>query len=170
LPDDAAIVGINQSFHTLTLYPLYYNFFAELGFKVIMPDEADEKGLEYEMTSFCYPAQVSLCLFKNLLDKKTDYLFVPEIFEMHVEGEKEQRLDFNCTCVFVSGEPFYLKQAYKNELQGKKIFTPFLNFSKGWEVEEEKFLDIAVQMGVSRAKAVTAYRKAVKMQRDFTAE
>jgi predicted CoA-substrate-specific enzyme activase len=170
LPDDAPVVGINQSFHTLTLYPLYYNFFTELGFKVIMPDEADEKGLEYEMTSFCYPAQMSLCLFKNLLEKQTDYLFVPEIFEMHVEGEKEQRLDFNCTCVFVSGEPFYLKQAYKKELGEKKIFTPFLNFSKGWEVEEDKFVEIAEQMGATKSKAINAYRNAVRMQRDFTQE
>jgi len=170
IPVNAPVVGINQSFHTLTLYPLYYNFFTELGFKVVMPDEADEKGLEYEMTSFCYPAQVSLCLFKNLLTKKYDYLFVPEIFEMHVEGETEQRLDFNCTCVFVSGEPFYLKQAYKKELKGKKIFTPFLNFSKGWEVEENKFVDIAEQMGINRDRAIAAYRKAVKMQRDFTNE
>ncbi len=167
---DAKIVGINQSFHTLTLYPLYYNFFTELGFKVVLSDEADEKGLEYEMTSFCYPGQMSLCLFKNLLRKKTDYIFVPEIFEMHVEGEKEQRLDFNCTCVFVSGEPFYLKQAYKKELEGKKIFTPFLNFSKGWDVEESKFVEIAVQMGANAADAKRAYRKAVQMQRDFTQE
>ncbi len=170
LPGDAPVVGINQSFHTLTLYPLYYNFFTELGFKVVMPDEADEKGLEHELTSFCYPAQMSLCLFKSLLEKKTDYIFVPEIFEMHVEGEKEQRLDFNCTCVFVSGEPFYLKQAYKKELEGKKIFTPFLNFSKGWEVEEDKFVEMAEQMGVSKGRAIKAYRKAVKMQRDFTQE
>jgi len=170
LPDSAKIVGINQSFHTLTLYPLYYNFFTELGYKIVMPDEADELGLEYEMTSFCYPAQVSLCLFKNLLDKQTDYLFVPEIFEMHVEGETEQRLDFNCTCVFVSGEPFYLKQAYKEELCAKKIFTPFFNFSNGWEREKEKFIEIASNMGSSAEDASKAFDYAVKMQRDFTNE
>lgn len=170
LHSEAPVVGINLSFHTLTLFPLYYNFFTELGFRIVLPDEADERGMEYEMTSFCYPAQVSLCLFRNLIDKKADYLFVPEIFEMHVEGETNQRLDFNCTCVFVSGEPFYLKQAYKKELTGRKIFTPFFNFGNGWETEEEKFVQIANEMGADAELAVSAFRKAVKMQRAYTQE
>ena len=169
-PVTSGTIGINLSFHTLTLYPLYFNFFSELGLKVVMPDEADEKGLEYEMTSFCYPAQVSLCLFKNLLEKETDYLFVPEIFEMYVEGDKDTRLDFNCTCVFVSGEPFYLKQAFKEELKHRKIFTPFLNFAKGWNVEEEKFIELAMDMGFSRDKAATAFRNAVDIQNKYQKE
>lgn len=167
---NAKTIGVNLSFHSLTLYPLYYNYFTNLGLKVVVPDEADERGLEYEMTSFCYPAQVSLCLFRNLLDKNTDFIFIPEIFEMHVEGDKDTRLDFNCTCVFVSGEPFYLKQAYKDELKYRKIFTPFLNFSKGWHIEEEKMVKMAEEMGFNKAKAIESYRKAVTMQKEFTSE
>jgi len=51
-------VGINASFHTFTLYPLFYNFFNLLGFDVVMPDEIDSEGIERENTSFCYPAQL----------------------------------------------------------------------------------------------------------------
>lgn len=170
LASDAGSVGINQSFHTLTLYPLFYNFFTGLGYKVVMPDSVNESGLEREITSLCYPAQVSLCLFDNLLEKNTDFIFVPEIFEMEVEGEKDQRLDFNCTCVFVSGEPFYLKQAYKDKLLGRKLLTPFLNFGNGFDKEEEKFISLAAEMGKTPEEGRKSFRAALIKQQEFSEE
>ena len=75
LPETAKTVGINQSFHTHTIYPLYYNFFTQLGFKVLLSDEVNEEGLERENTSFCYPAQVSLGLFADLIEEEPRLLF-----------------------------------------------------------------------------------------------
>ncbi|MGA2298834.1 MAG: acyl-CoA dehydratase activase, partial [FCB group bacterium] len=171
LPEAAKSVGINLSFHTHTIYPLYYNFFTKLGFKVILSDTVNEEGLEREISSFCYPGQLSLCLFKDLLNKNPDYFFVPEIFEMYVEDSEYQRLDFNCTCVFVSGEPFYLKQAFKDyELNGRLI-TPFFNFGNGFAKEEKVFFEVAKQMGVEDEKKVKdALDFALKMQDEYNKE
>ena len=142
LSEDAKTVGINQSFHTHTIYPLYYNFFTNLGFRVVLSDKVDEKGLEREHASFCYPAQVALGLFADLIEKNPDYYFIPEIFEMYVEDAEHHRIDFNCTCVFVSGEPFYLKQAFKDLVQEDRIITPFFNFGNGFDKEEESLLKL----------------------------
>ncbi len=171
LPADAATVGINQSFHTHTIYPLYYNFFTNLGFRVVLSEKINEKGLEKESTSFCFPAQISLGLFADLIEKNPDYYFIPEIFEMYVNDSDHHRLDFNSTCVFVSGEPFYLKQGFKDLVPPEKLITPYFNFANGYDKEEGKFIEVAKQMGISdEAKIKQAFSKALKAQEDYSGE
>jgi len=168
-------IGINSSFYTQNLFPLYYNFFTELGFEVVLPDEVDADGLNYEMSQFCYPMQLSLCLFKNLIEKNTDYIFSPAVFEMDAEKEEIQRLDFNCACAFITGEPYVLKQAFKQFFSEKyfneNILTPSLNFANGYEKEEKSFAKIAKNIGIQdEEKIKTAYKNAVKKQLDFQEE
>lgn len=171
LPSDAKTIGLNYSFHTHTLYPLFYNFFSGLGFNVIHSDKVTDEGLNREISSFCYPAQLSLGLFQDLLDKNPDYIFLPSILEMYTEEEGYQRLDFNCTCVFVSGETFYIKQAYKDKEILQKLITPNLNFGSGWASEEKTFIDIAKQLGINDSeKVISVYKNAVKAQYDFQTE
>lgn len=163
LNPNAKTIGINYSFHTHTLYPLYFNFFDQLGFNVVLSDEFDERGYSRELTSFCYPAQLSLGLFQNLLNKNTDYIFIPNIYEMYVHGSEYERLDFNSTCVFVQGEPFFLKQAFKDYKLENKLITPKLNFAKGWHTQEKEFLEVANQLGVyNEVQIKNAYKYAVE--------
>lgn len=171
LPNDAPTIGINASFHTFTLFPLYYNFFAKLGYNVILPDNPDEEGMERETASFCFPAQLSLGYFHNLIKKNPDYYFLPVIYEMHVSDNEEQRLDFNCTCVFVGGEAMYLKQTFKDFEIENRILSPNLNFASGWLSEINKFIQIANDIGIKDLdRAVEAFEYAVKMQNDFREE
>ena len=171
LSGGAKTVGINQSFHTHTIYPLFYNFFTNLGFKVVLSDKVVEKGLEREHTSFCYPAQVAIGLFADLIDKNPDYYFIPEIFEMYVEDADHHRIDFNSTCVFVSGEPFYLKQAFKDLVKENRLITPYFNFANGFDKEEKKFIEVARQMGIEdETKIIEAFHQALKMQADYQDE
>jgi predicted nucleotide-binding protein (sugar kinase/HSP70/actin superfamily) len=164
-------IGINLSFHVHTLYPLFYHFFTELGFKVVLPDYLDERGFEREHTSFCYPAQISLCVFQNLLDKNPDYIFLPEIFEMWSGEQDYQRLDFNSSCVFVSGEPFYLRQAFKDYYLEERLITPYLNFANGFEYEVEKFVVVGKKLGIEDETIIRqAYEKAISKQLDFFGE
>jgi predicted CoA-substrate-specific enzyme activase len=73
LPEDAPTVGINRSFHTYTIFPFYHNFFTKLGFRVVLPEKVMEEGLERENASFCYPAQLALGLFQDLVDIDPDW-------------------------------------------------------------------------------------------------
>lgn len=163
-------IGLNLSYHIFTLLPLFSNFFSKIGFRVILPDYPDPRGFDREYTSFCYPAQISLCMFQNLLDKQPDIIFLPEIFEMWTEEETPQRLDFNSSCVFVSGEPFYIKQAFKDYDLKDKIITKYLNFANGYEAEKPKFIEIAKQLGVDEANATEAFEEAVFWQNKFHSE
>lgn len=170
LKENAKTIGVSQSFHTHTIFPLYYNFFTQIGYKVTLADEVSEKGLERENTAFCFPCQLSLGFFYNLLQKNLDYYFIPNILEMYVENES-QRKDFNCTCALLSGEPLYLKQAFKDYNLQNKILTPTLDFAKGWASEEDAFLGIAKKIGFfDESKAREAFQYAVKTQIAFQNE
>ncbi|ROL56848.1 CoA activase, partial [Bacteroidetes/Chlorobi group bacterium ChocPot_Mid] len=164
-------IGLNLSFTIHSLYPLFYNFFTKLGFEVILPDKVDDDGLEREMTSFCYPAQLSLCLFQDLVKKKPDYYFVPNILEMHVDKEEHYRIDNNATCVFVITEPYFLKEAFQDvDFEGKWI-SPKFNFAPGYESEYKKFVEVAHQLGIRDEKLIneaieTAIQKQHESQKD----
>jgi predicted CoA-substrate-specific enzyme activase len=171
LPSDAKTIGINLSFHTHTIYPLYYNFFTKLGFKVVLPDNVDNDGLEREMTSFCYPAQLSLCLFEDLVKKSPDYYFMPNLLEMHVDEEEHYRMDNNATCVFVITEPYFLKEAFKDTDFTGKWISPKLNFSAGFHAEEDKFIQVAEQLGVYDLNLIKeAHSYAVEIQEEYQKE
>lgn len=171
LPANAPTVGINLSFHAHTIYPLYHHFFSELGLRIVLPENINEEALEREMTSFCFPAQVSLCLFQDLIDRNPDYIFMPSLIEMHVNEEEHHVLEHNSTCVFVLGEPHYIKQAYKDYNMADRFIHPTLNFATGFDAEEKQFVEIAQKMGINdEERARKAYHKAVSKQNEFIAE
>ncbi len=88
---DAKTIGISRSFLTNTLFPLYVNFFSHLGFKVVLSDEVEKRGVDKIRSAFCYPVEISHGLFQNLLDKDLDYIFLPHITEMKSPDDKNYK-------------------------------------------------------------------------------
>jgi predicted CoA-substrate-specific enzyme activase len=161
-------VGLNKSFHFHTLYPMYFTFFNELGCEVVLPQNLRQSGIDKGMTSFCLSGQIALGMFEDLLDKKPDYIFLPQIKEMHVSEEKEYRIEYQTTCMFVQGEPFYQRATFlKNKKDAPKLLTPMLNFMTGYDAEEDTFAKIAVELGFSEKEGRNAYRKAFEVQMEF---
>ncbi len=166
--ENAPVVGLNRSFQINTLYPMFYTFFAELGCKVVLPEEVRQSGIDKGMTSYCLSGQVALGMFEDLLLKKPDFIFIPQIKEMHVSDEKEYRIEYQTTCMFVQGEPFYQRATFlRNMKNSPKMLTPVLNFMKGYDTEENTFAKVAVELGFSEKEGRTAYKKAVDAQMKF---
>ena len=162
VPVNAPTVGINRSFHTHTLFPMYHTFFTELGCRVILPDTVRQSGIDKGMTSFCLSGQIALGMFEDLLSKRPDYVFVPQIKEMHVSHQEEYRIEYQTTCMFVQGEPWYLRATFLRDVpDGPKIIAPVLNFMSGFDAEEEQLVAIARDMGFGDEAARLAHRKAV---------
>ena len=170
LPVNAKTVGLNQSFHMHTIYPLYYNFFTKLGLNVVLSDFVEE-AQQRELTSFCYPCRLSIGLFQNLLNKKPDYFFVPQVLEMYVGDSENHRMDFNCSCAFVGEEPLFLRQAFKDYNLNGQFIMPVLSFSQGFGSQEEKFINIARKVGIDDLNKIkAAYKFAVSMQEEYQKE
>jgi predicted CoA-substrate-specific enzyme activase len=167
--DNAPAIGINRSFLTHRIFPLVYNFFSQLGSSVIVPDTVNEEALNRQTSSMCYPAQLSIGYFDDLLSKKPDYLFMPHIEEMNVP-EGNTRKEFSSTCIFIQGEAFWMRQIFKDKDLDGKIISPTINMSGGWENGRKQFVDSALKLGFPKDAANKAFTNAVKMQEAFEAE
>ncbi|MCK9614389.1 MAG: acyl-CoA dehydratase activase [Candidatus Omnitrophica bacterium] len=162
-------VGINKSFLTHILFPLYYNFFTSLGCKVIIPDKISDEGVQLKGASFCYPAEIAHGLFHDLLKQSPDYIFLPQILELKSKNAKRTRKEQQSTCVILQGESYYLRSSFK-DVDKNKILAPVLDFSKGLKAARTQFLNMAKKMGVGRKLARKAYRFACEKQHEFVKE
>jgi len=168
LKANAPVIGINRSFHTNTLYPFYYNFFTALGCKVVLPDTPRQSGIDKGLTSFCLSGQIALGMFEDLLTKKPDYIFMPQLIEMHVSEEKEYRKEFQTVCMFVQGEFCYQKATFLRGVKdAPKMITPPLNFMRGYDTQEEKFVEIARELGFTAEQGRRAHKIGFEKQMEF---
>lgn len=165
-------IGMNKSFLMHTLYPLFYNFFARLGCDIVLSEKVHESGINRATTSLCYPAQTSLGLFEDLLQKEPDYIFLPHIIELHITKEKKYRQEFQTICMMTQGEPFYLKASFKDRtVKGKSlqdiILSPTLNLASSYGADQEVFVSTAQQIGFDKSSARSAHAYALAKQMNF---
>jgi len=175
LAADAKVVGINRSFHAHLLLPMYSTFFDELGCKVVMPTEARQSGIDKGMTSFCLAGQIALGMFEDLLENvRPDYVFMPHITEIHVSEQDSYRKEFQTTCMFLQGEPWYQRATHLKDRPTDKgpapvLLAPILNLMEGYGAEREKWVEMAVSMGFGPEAARKAHEAAVARQLAFVA-
>jgi len=105
-------IGLTRSFLINLLYPLYYHFFAALGFEVVMADEISAEGRKRIYSSFCFPAQLAHGMLAAVAEKQPDYIFLPQVKELSVERPATRRPGHQSTCVVVQAEPYYLRSAF----------------------------------------------------------
>lgn len=169
LPENAKVIGINRSFYTNTYYPLYYNFFSMLGFKVIVSEKSTIEGQARALSSFCFPMLLAHGFFDDLLDKNPDYIFMPHLLQLEASGCETCKIPRGDrkACVFNQGESYSLKIAFKDRLKDKVLLNPIFDFANGIEYEKDKFVKFAVStFGVKKVDAEKAFYNAVKMQRE----
>jgi predicted CoA-substrate-specific enzyme activase len=169
--EEGKTVGIMRTFLSHALYSLYSNFFHEMGFKVVLSDMIDPEGFARIEAAFCLPAELTHGSFMNLLKKKTDYVFLPHISQIPVKNPST----FSKTCVFVQGEPYYLKATFRREIEESKttLLSPVLQMDRDYDrarVRNELIKMAVTVLRVGETAAVAAFEKAVARQRAFDAE
>jgi len=164
-------VGINRSFLVNTYYPLYSNFFNELGFEVVLPNHPSQEGMDQCGAPFCYPVELAHGFIHSLLETENppDFLFLPHF--KAVPGQNDGSSSQSQVCPVVQGETFYLQTAFNKKLsqlieRGARLLTPLLDLSGGIESAEEPLIETARHMGVGRRAAQEAFAVALQMQRD----
>lgn len=145
-------IGINRTFLTNMLYPLYFNFWDQLGFNVVMSDDVTLVGREKRKSAFCYPAEIAHGAFDNLLSKNIDYIFMPHVMHIPVYGSMEN----NKACVFIQGEPYYLKQAF-GDRKIPKMLIPIIDFQAHVDSTKDEFVKMAASVGAEKSKAKKAF-------------
>lgn len=166
LPPNTKTIGIPKSFLTNTLFPLYYNFFTQLGFRVVLGDNVKQVGVEKKESAFCFPVELAHGFFQDLIDRKVDYIFLPQVLEVY---NKDSNF-FDRTCVLLQSEPYYLKTTFKDDLDNTIILSPVISFANGYENAKEKFIQTAKQLGKDKALASACYDYAADIQKEMLRE
>ncbi|HJO93962.1 MAG TPA: acyl-CoA dehydratase activase [Victivallales bacterium] len=161
------VIGIPRSFLTHSFYPLFSNFFSELGLKVILSDKNATEGRSRKEAAFCFPAEVSHGNFYNLLKKNPDYIFLPHIITVPTSDGDVKKTGKNC--VFIQAEAYYLKSTYRNELENSTtvLLTPVLNMQNAYEDAANDIVKMAGSIGLHGNTVKTAWKKACLMQKSF---
>lgn len=157
LPETTKTIGISKSFLTNTYYPLFYNFFTQLGFRIILGDDPLKEGIEKQQAAFCFPVELAHGFFQDLINKKPDYIFMPHIQEVFDPNSNY----YNKTCVLLQSEIYYLRTTFKKQLNSAEILTPVLNFSDGYKSVKDEFLKLARHLRKDKSEASAAFDFAV---------
>ena len=165
--ENAQSIGINRSFLTHLLYPLYYNFFTMLGFKVVLPDKVMPEGINRKGASFCHPYETAHGYYLDLLNKNTDYVILPHIRELFVPKALSRRHDMQATCQLVQSETYCFKEAFADLEKNRKVLRPIFDFSKGYKADEKAFRNLACSMGKKGKIISEAFDYAVEQQESF---
>ncbi|MDR2578335.1 MAG: acyl-CoA dehydratase activase [Chitinispirillales bacterium] len=163
-------VGIMRTFLTHAMYPLYSNFFNEMGFEPVLSDRIDPEGFARIEAAFCLPAELTHGGFLNLIKKKTDYIFLPHVAQIPVKNPST----YSKVCVFVQGEPYYLKTTFRKEIEESKttVLSPVLFMNDDYDniKARQELVKMAVSMGIGEEAASSAFDKAVSRQRAYDDE
>lgn len=162
VPDRGKKIGLNRSLMINTLYPLYEGFFRSLGYALILSDGVDPEGSARRGSAFCWPVEQAHGTFRNLLDQKPDYIFMPHVKALPVPGGDEVRV----ACPFVQSEPYILKAAFP-ESERTILLTPVLDMTQGYEQAESDFIRMAQSLGHSAKESRLAFEAGVKAQKSF---
>ncbi len=169
-------IGFNRSFLVNTYYPLYSNFFTELGYEIVLPARAFQEGIDQRNAAFCYPAELAHGFFYSLLasEHPPDYIFLPHFKAVPLETDSNSSSESQ-VCPLVQGETFYLKTTFRKKIdalarQGMRILSPLMDMSGGIKDAREPLIKTAAQMGIRRRAAIRAFAKALKRQNDCQAK
>ncbi|MFO7761581.1 MAG: acyl-CoA dehydratase activase [Thermodesulfobacteriota bacterium] len=164
--DKRPTVGMNRSFLVNTYFPFYNRFFAELGYRLVLPEDVDPEGVEQRNAPFCFPVELAHGYAASLLARDPDFYFLP-----HLQGipSADKYSDISCTCVFLQGEPYYLPVAFSS-LPSYRIISPCLNFTKGIATNRGAFQEVAGRLGVDRGKVNKALETAAAEQQLLQAD
>jgi predicted CoA-substrate-specific enzyme activase len=162
-------IGINRAFLTNTYYPLYSAFFESIGLEIVLSPEISVDGIKRKRSSFCYPGEIAHGTLYSLLSTQPDFVFLPKLVELYVEGMPDRRKEHQCTCLLLQCEPYYLKSAFKDMLQHTTLLSPVIDFSRSYESMEGTFVDIARECGCGPELGKAAFHAALKKQREFFA-
>ena len=176
-PEDAPMgdVGIPRVLNMYENYPLWFTFFNELGFRVILSQRSSrnvyEKGLEtIPSESVCYPGKISHGHVVSLLQRGIKFIFYPCAPYEHQE-DKGAGNHYNCP--IVTSYPEVLRNNVDELRQDPTVtyMDPFLPIYDKTRLAErlcEEFLPKFEKL--TRSQIFDAVEKAWAEQEKFRAE
>jgi len=157
---DQKTIGMPRALFTYGMYPMFNAFFRELGYNVILSDPTSEEtvrlGQEYSLDETCYPVKLVNGHVAELVDKKVDYIFFPDLYTVLHPGS-HTRQDFGCPYMQLAFK--LVNRAMELDKKGIKLLSPTIGFSLGEEFMKKGFMELGRQLERSPQETGRALQK-----------
>jgi len=161
-------VGIPRALFTYGLFSMFYTFFKELDFNVVLSDPTDENtialGQQYAMDETCYPIKLITGHVAELMKKEVDYIFFPDLVTIDHPGSQSRK---NYGCAFMQLAFKVMNRAMELDKKGIALLSPTMAFHLGKESVMKSFLKIGEQLGKSPEQTRNALEKGLDAANRF---
>jgi predicted CoA-substrate-specific enzyme activase len=161
-------VGIPRSLFVFGMFPMFNAFFKELGLNVLLSDPTNEKiislGQQYSLDEACYPVKLINGHVADLVEKKVDYIFFPDLYTVDHPGSMSRQ---NYGCAYMQLAFKVVNRAMELESKGIKLLSPSIAFSFGKDYMMESFRGLGVDLGKTQQEIGKALQKGMQAILDF---
>jgi len=161
-------IGIPRALFTYGMFSMFHAFFRELGFRVILSDPTSEKtislGQQYAMDETCYPIKLITGHVAELMEKKVDYVFFPDLVTVDHPGSPSRK---NYGCAFMQLAFKIMNRSMELDKKGIGLLSPAMAFHLGNEAVMKSFLGIGTQLGKSPEQTRRALAKGMEAATRF---
>ena len=149
---------------------MFHPIFTDLGFNVLLSEPTSEKtialGQQYSLDEACYPVKLINGHVAELVDKKVDYIFFPDLFTVDHPGSPSRQ---NYGCAYMQLAFKVVNQAMDLQSRGIGLLAPTIAFSLGQQFMMNSFAKMGKQLGKTAEQTIRALQKGVKAFHDFEA-
>ena len=156
------VIGVPKAFSVYTLWPLYSWFFHELGIEVQLSEDIMHEGIARTEGAYCFPAEIAHGAMQDIVNAKTDYIFVPHFRDME-SYEEHGHSNF---CPITQSLPYYIEKAFP-EIDKSRFLNPIISFNYGPGRAMESFVEMGDQLGIPKKEVAKAFEIAHAKQLEF---
>ena len=154
-------IGLPMAITTFELYPYYAALIRELGYRVVH-SAPNRVGNAKAKSSICYPGEIAHGACHDLMNKNTDYLFLPYVLEL----EKPKNYLHSYTCHTTTIIPDIIKRTFHGIED--KLLSPYIGLSDHLlRMTQKEIGKMGKRLGISRKNAVAAHNRALDAYSDF---
>ena len=161
-------VGLPLALSNFELVPLWYDFFRQLGFKVVISQMSTYRTFTKGQNTIpsdtiCYPAKLMHGHIRELLDSGVNSIFYPCL--TYNFDEKSGDNHYNCPVVAYYSE---LLRTNIKDLSDVVFMEPFLNLNNENELSKELYAELIKHYGdITQKQVKKAVKHALQVYKDW---
>jgi predicted CoA-substrate-specific enzyme activase len=168
-PQGRRTIGVPRTMFYFDRFPFWCAYFQELGFDVVTSPQTDRKiatvGDEMAVAQPCFPVKVAHGHVQYLLDKKVDYVLVPNVVNQECPNDSSESF----LCPWNQTLPFVIRSTSQIAPWSDSILAPTVHFKLGRDHVKSELAEFAKQsFGISKKQSDRAAAAAYTAQSEFS--
>ena len=156
-------VGIPRALFAYGMFAMFNGFFKNLGCNVLLSGPSNEETIrlaqEYSLDETCYPVKLIMGHMADLVQKKVDYIFFPDLYTV-VHPGSHTRQNFGCPYMQLAFK--IANQAMDLESKGIGLLAPTFAFNLGQEFMQGQFLELGRRLGQPDERTMQALQQGMQ--------